>query len=378
MANPVSPKGRALSPEEKKARDDALIDELGNFSEKLEGMVEHFTNLMRLSKELGEAGPGSQLVWRGSPYGDLHFNKRHLRSANSVFTRELRDLKKYIKVCGKKKREKVKPESFSGTYSPVYAGPALRAFFGDLQGFGPITPNHPNYDAASGSYLAEIDPAEPEFDPTTNLLKPLMSYLPRVQEGYFMRNTCTMLFYFHSYAQRLRVNDNNWSIIKSSPMMDYCFGGDIPATIYSRKLADGKTSKTLMYEAVGKEVDGVLIEAPLNTYDVIRLSYPMSHEIAKKRFDPTSFHTFYFQNFASPNYLSQTLAKHAEDLAAQPEYAAVYGDMVGVAANLGNKSYRDDMLQEHTLVKEVSQAWKAALSKTRQLTKVQKKKAANK
>ena len=326
----VSPR-RTLSAEEKRERDAQYKVEVKEFGKILKNLTQIFNALVALNTALGQAGKGAYLAFPNPNQAGtfIPFNRKHLRSANAKFSKTILLLKNYLRVSKKKQREPVRPESFSGTYTPVYAGDALRSFFtAQPANFGPVGPKN----AAA----------------TQNPGAALMDSLPMVAQGYLLRNTSTMLFYIYAHANNLQAADNAQFARSDQVMMD-AFGGQIPAAFYSYKGADGKTAKVSMAQAVQQG----LINGAMNTYDVIRASYPT--------FDPARFNTYYYQNIAAANYYSK--AALAADPALAPAAAALQRDDV-----------RQAMLNEHNVVKAVSAEWHDLLEPGRKAQRDARKK----
>lgn len=360
---------RDLSPDQKKARDDLIRDKMKNFSGMLKSIVENFNNLMKLQKYLLEAGKGGQLVWLLPNGTQGYLNGKVLKSARSQFAKDVMKLKEYFRVSRKKAREPGNPATFSGTYAPIFAGPALRTFFtAGRAGFGPRDPNYWVADQ-NGQLPSPVNTQE--YDPNApGQLVQLMDLLTEVQRGFLLRNTCTMLFYIYAHASQLQ-DQNNAQNVHSDEVMDAAFGGEIPASFFSSKIQGqkGKIQKVLMPQAI----QAGLINRPLNTYEVISQSYPANNMAVKpeKRFNPRNFNSFFFQNIAAPNYFSAESATEAFRYAA--EYPA-YAELENVPANLQDAGVRARMRQEHDLVKGVSAIWKKILEPGRKAKRAEKKK----
>lgn len=335
---------RTLTTDEKRARDEQYRVEPKQFGEILKGLVAIFNSLSLLNNALGQAGKGAHLAWPHptQPGQFIIFNRRDLRSANSKFTRTLLDLKNYLRVSRKKPRAHVNPESFSGVYTPVYAGDALQRFFNAAPGnFGPLDPAAAVRTGVAGQGL--------------------MDQLPMAKQGYLLRNTSTMLFYIYAHAQQLQAADNA-QFAKSDAVMTEAFGGQIPAAFYSYPIGDDKAAKVTMTEAVAQG----LIPAPMNTYQVIAALHPPGVDANGKEvgFRPERFNTYFFQNIAAANYYSRTA------LAADPALAPA-------AAGLQQADIRAAMLNEHNIVKNVSAQWHDLLEPGRKQVRDERKKVAD-
>jgi hypothetical protein len=340
MATLAASPRRALGAEEKKARDDQYRVEVKQFGEILKGLVQIFNSLVLLNTALGQAGKGAYLAYPNTaqPGTFIPFNRKHLRSANAKFSKQLLLLKNYLRVSKKKTRDPVAPNSFSGTYTPVYAGEALQRFFNAAPGnFGPLGPK-----AAAASGVAGAA---------------LMDSLQMVKQGYLLRNTSTMLFYVYAHANNLQARDNAQYASSDQVMME-AFGGQIPAAFYSYRSGE-KVEKVAMNQAVGK-----LIQAPMNTYQVIGALYPPGTRNKKGEdvgFRADRFNTYYFQNMAAANYYSKTAL--GADAALAPAAQALARDDV-----------RQAMLNEHEVVKAVSAEWHDLLEPGRKVQRDARKK----
>lgn len=332
---------RTLTAEEKRLRDDQYRVDVKQFGAVLKNMVQVFNALTLLGAALGHAEKGAYLGFPnptpGQPY--IPFTRKHLRSANAKFAKHILLLKNYLRVSKKKTRDPIKPESFKGTYTPVYAGPALQAFF-TLQpgGFGPLSPRTATAQAPGDA---------------------LMNSLPMVAQGYLLRNTSTMLFYIYTHANQLQAADNA-QYSRSDAVMDQAFGGEIPAAFYTYRGADGKSVKLPMAKAVATG----LIADSMNTYQVISQLYPPGTRNRKGEdvgFRPERFNTYFYQNIAAANYYSKAA------LSDQPELAPA-------AEALQQEDVRQAMLREHTIVKQVSAEWHDLLEPARSEQRIARKK----
>ena len=89
----------------------------------------------------------------------------------------------------------------------------------------------------------------------------LMSVLPILHKGYLTVRYITRLFELY-----ILINMKNEIIFKSDDIMDYAFGGDIPAVFYLYRDENGTLYKMPMTYALEQR----LISHPLNTYEVIK------------------------------------------------------------------------------------------------------------
>ena len=337
----VSPR-RALTTEQKKVRDAQYRVDVKEFGQILKGLTQIFGSLVQLNQALGQAGKGAYLAFPNpqQPGTFIPFNRKHARSANARFSKSIMALKNYLRVSKKKTREQLRPESLAGTYTPVYASDALRAFFErGAAGFGPLHPLQAAQTGQAGDAL--------------------MNSLQLARQGYLLRNTTTMLFYIYAHTNQLQAADNA-QYARSDEIMNDAFASNIPAAFYSYKVevhpatenkkAKYKTYKIPMADAVSRGV----IAGPQNTYQVISGSYPA--------FDPARFNTYFYQNIAAANYYSKTA------LQADPRF-------VDQAATLARDDVRQGMLNEHQIVQAVSQEWKSLLEPGRKINRDARKKA---
>ncbi|CAH6421701.1 Hypothetical protein HVR_LOCUS1340 [uncultured virus] len=343
MATLAASPRRALSPEEKKARDAQFKVEVKQFGKILKNLAQVFNALVALNTALGQAGKGAYLAFPNPQQQGtfVPFNRKHLRSANAQFSKAILALKNYLRVSKKKTREAVLPESFSGTYTPVYAGEALRDFFNAAPGnFGPLGPKQ----AAATQQAGQA----------------LMDSLQMVRQGYLLRNTSTMLFYIYAHTNTLQ-DVNNAQYARSDDVMMHAFGGQIAAAFYSYRGVDGKIAKLSMAQAVAQ---GIIPNA-MNTYQVIAAIYPPGTRNQKGEdvgFRPDRFNTYYYQNIAAANYYSKAA------LTADPALA-------DAATALARADVRQAMLNEHNIVKNVSAEWHDLLEPGRKITRDARKKA---
>lgn len=332
IASPIASPRTGFSAEEKKLRDERYRVDVKQFAAVLSEMVQFFHALVVLNTMMGGVGKGAYLGFPTTAEGQqgyIPFNKKHMRSANALFTRELKALKHYLRVSKKKTRERVRPESFSATFTPLYAGEALRFFFSNQpQKFGPLSPSEAARTQSAGQALMDV--------------------LPMVKEGYLLRNTITMLFFIYAHTNQLQAADNA-QFVRSDEHMTESFGGQIPATFFTYKGVDGKSVKVQMAQAVASG----LIPQAYNTYQVVQANYPS--------FDPGRFPTYFYQNIAAANYYTKTA------LAADPALAEV-------TAALQQDDVRSRMLQEHNIIKQASKEWTQILEPTRKANRDSRKK----
>lgn len=121
------------------------------------------------------------------------------------------------------------PEILTGIYTPVYGGDALVRFFNkDPGAFGPLDP----ISAVKGEQAIA-----------------LMDSLPLLRQGYFLRNSGTILMQIYSRVNNLQDEENTTEMTSDNNMLD-AFGGQIPATFFTYKDGVGNIKKITMKEAV--------------------------------------------------------------------------------------------------------------------------------
>jgi len=261
-------------------------------------------------------------------------SKKELKAANSSFQSELLCLKHYFRMSKKKAREKAQPSSLKGTFTPVYAGAALREFLTrGRAGFGTVDPSNPN----SGL---------------------LMDQLRYAQNGYMLRNSTTMLFFIYAHVNQLQFEpgqlqdgtkvDASWT--RSDTVMNAAFGGNIPPVFY-RDVAKNK------FTVAEAQAGGVPQQELANTYAPIQSQNNVNIPKAPGRkakfvFRPDAFKTFFFQNIAGANYYSKNNLARAIQ-AGDPNSA----ELQQALANLQSPEYEQGMLAEHELIKRTSVAW---------------------
>lgn len=341
---------RAQSAKEKRAAENKMFNTL------LKSLVQNFNVLVVLNTAMGGAEKGSVLAFPNpaSQPGKQEFyilNRKHMRSANAKFAKEIMALKVFLRKTKKKNKQKIAPSSFSGVYTPVYAGEALKQFFtGNPNGFGHFSPRA----AVAGDQNA--------------LNNALMNNLPYVQQGFLLRNTCTMLFFIYAHTNQLQSAQNAQKARSDQHMMNV-FGGNIPALFFSYKTPSGKNAKVLMDEAVrlansDERKYPNFPKQPLNTYQAISAVYPegsKNDDGEDTGFNPAEFYTYFYQNISAANYYSK----------------AVLADMEGgnvLIAQLDDETTRNGMLTEHDIVKQVSKEWHDIVEPDRKIQRDARKK----
>jgi hypothetical protein len=338
MATVARSPRRALTAEEKAARDAKYKIELKDFGPILKNLSNVFKSLVVLNSAMAQVPKGSFLAFPDGRGNFVPFTRKNLKTANAQFAKSLTALKNYLRVSRKRKAgADAGPQSFKGTYIPVQAGQALVDFL--------------NNNPAGFGFLNPLQQGGPS----------LMEYLPNARQGTMLRNTATMLFFIYAHQNSL-LDAQDSRFARSDQHMEKCFGGTVPASFYSYRGVDGKPDKVPMEVAIQRGY----ITQPLNTFEVIGPLYPegtVDKRNNPKVFKPEKFNTCFFQNIAAANYYSRALLpkwglQDAAEALSQPDLLAA-------------------MMQEHNIVKQASTEWHEFLAPER-ARKAEAKKAAKK
>lgn len=316
--------------------------------------------LFKLNQQFGvmKSTKGATLVVNfvedGKNY-QAELTRKGLKAANAAFQQELLCLKHYFRMSKKKAHAKSSPESLKGTYTPIYAAPALQYFLTyGAGGFGYVDPTDQN----SGLLMSE-------------------KFLPYASRGYMLRNSTTMLFFIYAHANDLQFKpqilyegtpnatrvDASWT--RSDDVMNAAFGGNIPAAFFR------DPQKTKWPVSLAREQN---LDTGSNTYDPIMRQNPKHLDRSqspdgkeKFAFRPDAFKTFFFQNIASANYWS---IKNLQDeinrgvVVLQEPYV-----------QLNDPDVRRAMINEHQIIKRTTEAWSEILEPGRKVLREARKKA---
>ena len=338
----------------------ALIDEIVQIS----------AGLFKISAALHGKGAKAQVEFTNLSGRKDNIGKQELKSAISTLHKREKELKAIFRASKRSHRD-LKPGDFKGVYTPIYCGASLRNFFNaGADGFGPRYPNS--------------NPNGPR----------LMDSLTYVKGGYMLRNCIILLAYDYFRENDLQgglqaFNRTNGQYIRSDDHMRASFGGDIDADFYVYEAQGGTKLRVPMAEAVGNG-----ITEALNVYDALATYKPytdargnvrMSDPTAKARasgrkpgkpielgFNPDEFRSYFMQNIASYSFYSM-----------QDINALITGGVTTspdgtswqeILDSLNDDGYRENMLNEHTIVQETADEWEAALCEA-QAEKRRRKKA---
>jgi len=339
---PKTPRDRNASKEEKqrlKAESDASYKvDARQFNAVLKEFAERAGHLAKLNQQFGamKVSKGVTLEADYKVEGDNRtyratLTRKELKAANSAFQQEIRCLKHYFRMSKKKAREKAQPSSLKGTYTPVYAAPALQRFLTAApERFGYVDPSN------AGSGL-------------------LMDQLPYAQQGFMLRNSTTMLFFIYAHVNNLQFQPGNLadgtkvdaSWTRSDDVMNDAFGGNIPAAFY-RDPAKQK-STVVAAQARGEPV-GQNTYDPIEAQNAVHYAKDQSPDGKEKFvFRREAFKTFFFQNIAGANYYSRNNLEAAVN--------AGNGELATPLAGLNDPTYQQAMLNEHDIIKGTSERW---------------------
>lgn len=313
------------------------------FKEILVNRKKVFHALMKLNAAVNSLPKGHVLRFWISETEFQDVTKKHLRTCEARFGKEIVDTHNYLKVSKKKNNNnRPGPESLKATYTPIFAGPALTTFFQKGgKNFGPLHPL--------------------EWKKTGNFGDSLMSKLTLAPQGFLLRNTCTMLFFIYAHAQNLQEPENA-QFTHFDPVMTEAFT-KMNAVWFTN--GNGKIS---MEKAVAQK----LVPKPLTTEEVIRVKRPefnadhtailkLKPEDSAKQIYRKAFNNYFFQCLASNNYYSK--ANLADDPAFAQHLAA-----------LKQPEYEAKMIEEHSIVHAVATEWAQHLEPIRKANRDKKKK----
>jgi hypothetical protein len=286
---------------------------------------ETFSQLVALNNRLSSGPKGSYLHFEVEGGEPIRLRKKDLNSANAWFTRTIKDMKNYVKFARKRAKKPGDPSSLKGTYTPVFLGPALKAFYNNApaKAFGTIHP---------------MNKSE-----KTNL----MDKLTYAKKGYILRNTIISLFYRYVQTQNLLLPEDGRQL-RPDEHMNKCFGGTIPAVFLA--FPEGSD---------GDKPEKELNTKKMNTYQILQSSQPYSEttnedgKVVKKGFETTDhYQTFFFACISSLNQYSKD---NLEELGMKEELASIEDPIV-----------REAMLKEHNMVIRAGLEWQLMNNKIKE------------
>ena len=157
------------------------------YNKEVDELKQDFKNLIKLHVKYDSVKPSHQLVFEnGSELKIL--TRPELTNATSEYTKKLLYLKKLYVEGTKHSRIQIVPESYKAAYTPIKVGSAFISFLAPdankrLPNFGQV----PNEDGSA-------------FIIKSNLL----DALPRAKEGYFLKNSLTLLMYIYAGINKLK------------------------------------------------------------------------------------------------------------------------------------------------------------------------------
>lgn len=222
---------------------------------------------------------------------------------------------------------------------PIYAGAVLRTFLTASNGFGPLDPILWKVTGVMGALV--------------------MDELPYAKQGFMLRNTLMMLFFFYVRTMNLEEPENS----------QFCHFDDVMKKVFIEMDAAFYTAEGIPKIKMTEAVKRGLIKIPLSTQDVIRLKRPEFNDkrtgIIKDSPDSEQiyrecFPTYFFPSLAINNYYSK------ENLEENKEYASVL-------EALNNEDIIHQMIIEHNIVKETSVKWNEYLAPFHKINRDKKK-----
>lgn len=172
------------------------------FGEKLEQIVKHQTNLLKLASHVYSLSKTQRIQY---PNGKT-VGRKELRSLASQLAKETRSLKKNYVEHGKRKRRTRAPGTTAGFKNPILVTDAMREFFRNAN-LGPSDPSNLNS-------------------------APLNSQLAVGFNGVTTRAIMTPLFNIYAQVNGMQKDPANKQFLTSTPQMDQYF-----ATTYARLAA---------------------------------------------------------------------------------------------------------------------------------------------
>src|SRR4029078_5454212 len=157
------------------------------FNKEVDDVCKDIKTLLRLSDRYSAAKKGHELVFtKGEEERTLTLDE--LNEAKSELFKKIQSLKKLNQECSKNTRASLKPVSFKAAYTPCKVSNIFVIFCGpDKKKKLPFFGEQPNADGTA-------------FVPKTNLL----DLLPRVREGYLLKNSLTLLINIYTAVNNLK------------------------------------------------------------------------------------------------------------------------------------------------------------------------------
>ena len=157
------------------------------FNKEIDFLTKESRHLQKLTEKYAKVKPSHQLVFtKGDETRVL--TRQELTNAWSEYNKKVTGLKKLYVEGTKHSRAQILPSSFKAAYTPIKVGPVFTALLSadsskKLPNFG-LTPNADGTAFIAGSKLLDS--------------------LPRAREGYFLKNSITLLMYIYSSVNNLK------------------------------------------------------------------------------------------------------------------------------------------------------------------------------
>lgn len=241
---------------------------------------------------------------------EVMVDKKMLNEANMEFKDKIASMKEFMLEAKKTERPKQPPESFKGSYKPVFTGEAIRYLMVNAN-FG---------QTADG--------------------RNLMDQLELARNGYFLMNTSTILMHIHINVERL-ADQPNGSVYHPSAAMNEAFGGSIASLYRQRRVGTtGKNGKPIFKKYLNTDPS-------FNSYIAAQENHPefLQRETGGRIEKPEGY-----LKISDLKILVNALNTYADGDLPEAEGSSVRGF-------LDNPDTRDRLLQEFFLVDSVRKMW---------------------
>ncbi len=238
------------------------------FNREVDDIIKDAKHLIRLSERYGSAKRGHELVFNKNGE-ERTLTVDELNEARTEYFKKLQTLKKLNVECSKNTRASLKPLSFKAAYTPSKVSNIFVTFFGpDKKKRMPYFGEQPNSDGTG-------------FVAKSNLL----DLLPRVREGYLLKNSLTLMINIYNAVNDLKSKEPREGQ-KNIPdeRMNTVFG-EMDALYYQ----DATDSPKILMTKSGKK---------LSTYAVVAGK--------NARFNPSKIENYYFQSILSLNVYDES------------------------------------------------------------------------
>jgi hypothetical protein len=240
------------------------------YNKEVDTLAKQQKQLNKLTEKYAKVKPSHQLVF--SKIDDTRvLTRQELAAAQSEYNKKLLGLKKLYIEGTKHSRISILPNSFKAAYTPIKVGPVFVDFLSpdgkNLPNFGRV-PNEEGTDWIVGSSLLDV--------------------LPRAREGFFLKNSLTLLMYIYAVTNNLK------SKVQSEGQKN------IPDDRMNKVF--GKSNALYYHEPGQNKVLMTTAGKKLSTYDVVSGK--------NNDFNPNKIENYYFQSIQSLNiYENSDLSK---------------------------------------------------------------------